>query len=239
MNNEVLTSVTNNYVKTEIKQKEKISFNVYLFFKRLFDIIFSLIGLILLIPITLIVKIIFIINKDFDSIFYVQRRTGKGGKEFNIYKFRSMTVDNDALNFNRENKETKVGKFIRKTSLDELPQLFNIFTNSMSFIGPRPWIPLYYENFTEEQKRRVEVKPGLTGLAQCKGRNGISVFEKIKYDIEYVDNLSFKMDLKIIILTIKCVLSRKDTDITKMGIKNELDDLRNNYLKETNNNSNI
>ena len=197
----------------------------YFFIKRLFDILLSLFGLVLsLIPMIIISIAIKLESKG--PVFFKQVRTGKGGKNFNLYKFRSMTVDNDVLNFKTENKITKVGKFIRKTSLDELPQLFNILKGEMSFIGPRPWIVEYYNNFNAYQKRRVEVLPGITGLAQATGRNNLNIFEKINYDIEYVDNFSFKMDLKVVFKTIKTVLSKEGAEISKYGIKEEIEDLK-------------
>ena len=197
----------------------------YFFIKRLFDILLSLFGLVLsLIPMIIISIAIKLESKG--PVFFKQVRTGKGGKNFNLYKFRSMTVDNDVMNFKTENKITKVGKFIRKTSLDELPQLFNILKGEMSFIGPRPWIVEYYNNFNEYQKRRVEVLPGITGLAQATGRNNLNIFEKINYDIEYVDNFSFKMDLKVVFKTIKTVLSKEGAEISKYGIKEEIEDLK-------------
>ena len=121
---------------------------------------------------------------------------------------------------------TKVGKIIRKTSLDELPQLFNIFKGEMSFIGPRPWIPEYYEWFTEEQNKRASVLPGISGLAQVKGRNGIDIFKKIEYDLEYVENMSFKMDLKCVWLTIITVFKKNNAEITEQGIKEEIKELK-------------
>ena len=197
----------------------------YFFIKRLFDILLSLFGLVLsLIPMIIISIAIKLESKG--PVFFKQVRTGKGGKNFNLYKFRSMTVDNDVMNFKTENKITKVGKFIRKTSLDELPQLFNILKGEMSFIGPRPWIVEYYNNFNEYQKRRVEVLPGITGLAQATGRNNLNIFEKINYDIEFVDNFSFKMDLKVVFKTIKTVLSKEGAEISKYGIKEEIEDLK-------------
>ena len=211
---------------------------MYKYVKRILDIIFSLIILIIFfIPMIFIAVAIKLESKG--PVFFKQKRTGKDGKEFYLYKFRSMTVDNDVLNFNTENKLTRVGKFIRKTSLDEISQVFNIIKGDMSFIGPRPWIPSYFENFTTYQKRRVEVKPGLTGLAQAKGRNNISIFDKINYDIEYVDNISLKMDIKIIFLTIKCVLSKSGAELSKSGIKDELDQLHTNLIKESKTQNNL
>jgi len=205
---------------------------MYKYVKRVLDIIISLFVLIIFaIPMIIIAIAIKLESKG--PVFFKQKRTGLYGKEFNLYKFRSMTQDNDVLNFKTENKLTRVGKFIRKTSLDEISQVFNIIKGDMSWIGPRPWIPSYYENFTEYQKRRVEVLPGLTGLAQASGRNNLSIFEKIDYDIKYVDNISLKMDIKIIFLTVKCVLSKSGAELSKSGIKDELDQLHTNLINET------
>ena len=198
---------------------------MYKYIKRLMDIIIALIGLLFAFIPMIIVAIAIKLESKGPALFK-QVRTGKGGKNFNLYKFRSMTVDNDVMNFKTENKITKVGKFIRKTSLDELPQLFNIIKGDMSFIGPRPWITEYYNNFNAHQKRRVEVLPGITGLAQATGRNNLNIFEKINYDIEYVDNFSFKMDLKVVLKTIKTVLSKEGAELSKYGIKEEIEDLK-------------
>ena len=193
---------------------------MYKYIKRLMDILLALIGLIFAFIPMIVVAIAIKLESKGPALFK-QVRTGKDGKEFKLYKFRSMTVDNDVMNFKTENKITKVGKFIRKTSLDELPQLFNILKGEMSFIGPRPWIVEYYNNFNAHQKRRVEVLPGITGLAQATGRNNLNIFEKINYDIEYVDNFSFKMDLKVVFKTIKTVLSKEGAELSKYGIKEE------------------
>ena len=125
-----------------------------------------------------------------------------------------------------EQMVTKVGKFIRKTSIDELPQLFNILRGQMSFIGPRPWIPEYYEWFTDEQKRRSDVLPGISGLAQVKGRNGINIFKKIEYDIYYVDHISLWLDIKLVFETIYQVFKETDAEISEQGIKEELKELQ-------------
>ena len=197
---------------------------MYKYVKRTLDVILSLIVLTLFaLPMAIIAVAIKLDSKG--PVIFRQRRTGKYGKVFELYKFRSMAADNDVLNFGVENKLTKVGKFLRKTSLDELPQVFNILKGEMSFIGPRPWIVEYYKNFTDMQKRRVEVLPGLTGLAQCQGRNNLSIFEKIRYDREYVDNFSFLMDVKIVFLTIKTIFSKSGAEISKSGIEDELNDL--------------
>lgn len=198
---------------------------MYKYIKRLMDLILAIIGLILA-GLPMIIVAIAIKLESKGPALFKQVRTGKDGKNFKLYKFRSMTVDNDVMNFKTENKITKVGKVIRKTSLDELPQLFNIIKGEMSFIGPRPWITEYYNNFNAHQKRRVEVLPGITGLAQSTGRNNLTVFEKINYDIEYVDNFSFKTDLKVVLKTIKTVLSKEGAELSKYGIKEEIEDLK-------------
>ena len=205
---------------------------MYKHVKRFLDLLISLFVLVFaFIPMIIIAIAIKLESKG--PVFFKQKRTGLNGKEFNLYKFRSMTADNNVLDFKSENKLTRVGKFIRKTSLDELGQVINIIKGDMSWIGPRPWIVEYYQNFTDEQKRRVEVLPGLTGLAQCNGRNNLSIFDKINYDIEYVDNFSFKMDLKIIFLTVKSVLSKSGAELSKSGIRDELMQLKENYLQTT------
>ena len=209
---------------------------MYKYVKRFLDIIFSLMVIIIFFIPILIISIAIKIE-DGGPVLFKQVRTGKKGKEFNLYKFRSMSIDNDVLNFKEEDKITKVGKFIRKTSLDEIPQIINIIKGDMSFVGPRPWIVKYYENFTEEQKRRVDVKPGLTGLAQSKGRNNLNIFEKINYDIIYVNNQSFLMDVKVVLLTIKAVLTKDGAKSSKYGIKDDLDALHKNLKTKSKVNS--
>lgn len=206
---------------------------MYIKIKRITDFILATILLIIFaIPMLLIA--IAISMEDGDPIIYRSKRVGKDMKLFNVYKFRSMKTKRKELQSNLEHQEmvTKVGKFIRRTSLDELPQLFNILKGEMSFIGPRPWIPEYYEWFTKEQKRRIEVLPGITGLAQAKGRNGISIFRKVNYDLEYIDNISFCLDVKVIIESIKTVLLKTDAEITEQGIKKEILELKLQNLHE-------
>lgn len=201
---------------------------MYLTIKRCLDIILAII-LLILFAIPMIVVSICIKLEDGGPILYKSQRMGKNMIPFYIYKFRSMKTCRKELDgkMTHEDMVTKVGKVIRKTSIDELPQLFNILKGDMSFIGPRPWILDYYQLFTPEQARRYEVLPGLTGLAQAKGRNGISIFKKIDYDLEYVNNISFKNELKIVIDTIKTVFSKSTAEITEEGIKEELNQLRN------------
>ena len=200
---------------------------MYLKVKRILDIILAII-LLILFSIPMIVISICIKIDDRGTIFYKSQRMGKGLKPFYIYKFRSMRTCRKELDGRMRHEEmvTRVGKVIRKTSLDELPQLINILKGDMSFIGPRPWILDYYKWFTPEQSRRCEVLPGLTGLAQAKGRNGITIFEKIDYDIQYVDNISLKNDIKIVIETIKTIFNKNDAEITEEGIKEELIQLK-------------
>ena len=195
------------------------------FVKRVLDVLVALFILIVF-AIPMILIAIAIKLEDHGPVFFRQERTGRYGKVFRLIKFRSMKVDNDVHDFKCADKHTKVGSFLRKTSLDELPQVFNILKGEMSFIGPRPWIPDYYENMNAEQRKRVNVRPGITGLAQAKGRNGLTIFEKIKFDVHYVENLTFFEDCKVIFLTIVTVLSGKGADAGKETIKNELDALK-------------
>ena len=186
--------------------------------KRLLDILLSLIGIIVASPILIILYILVVIFMGFPAIFK-QQRPGKNEKIFNLYKFRTMTnkKDKNGKLLPDEKRLTKFGKFLRKTSLDELPELFNILFGQMSFIGPRPLLVEYLDYYTEEEHHRHDVTPGLTGWAQVNGRNNLSWEEKFKYDLEYVNNLSFKMDVKVVFKTIYVVLKRNDI---KMG--NEL-----------------
>lgn len=205
--------------------------NIYKGIKRVIDFLLSLILLIILSPVMLIVAIAVKVDSK-GPVFLRQERSGKNNKLFIMYKFRSMVAENDVHDLKTDDKVTRVGKFIRKTSLDEIPQLINILKGEMSFIGPRPWVIEYSKYFTPKQMRRLEVLPGMTGLAQCEGRNGISIFDKIDYDIKYVDNISLKMDLYIIFKTIYTVFSGKDAVGDKNVIKNELADLKNQFNGE-------
>ena len=180
------------------------------YFKRPMDIILSLIALIVLSPILLIVALLVRIKLG-SPVIFKQQRTGLNEKIFIMYKFRTMTDERD------ENGEllpdgirlTKFGRFLRSTSLDELPELFNILKGDMSVIGPRPLLVEYLPLYDEYQKRRHEVRPGLSGLAQVSGRNAINWEDKFNLDVEYVDNISFFGDWKIIFLTLKKVFIRE------------------------------
>lgn len=188
------------------------SFEMYRkIFKQLFDIVLALIALILLFPVFIfIIFLLSIENKG--KPFFIQSRPGRNGKIFKIVKFKTM---NDKMDSNGNllpdiDRLTKIGNFVRKTSLDEIPQLFNVIKGDMSLIGPRPLLANYLHLYNDFQKRRHEVKPGITGWAQVNGRNAISWDKKFELDIWYVDNVSLFLDLKIIFLTIKKVLSSKD-----------------------------
>lgn len=205
---------------------------LYKVIKRIFEFILSIVLLFILILPTIIVAIA-IKLEDGGSVFYKQKRIGKDLKPFDMYKFRSMKTNRKELDGKVSHKEmvTKVGEFIRKTGIDELPQIINILKGEMSFIGPRPWIPEYYEWLTDEQKKRNDVLPGITGLAQAKGRNDISIFKKIEYDLEYIDNFGLIMDIKVIGLTIKEMLSKSGKDISEVEIKSEIEELKKNNKK--------
>lgn len=201
--------------------------NIFLFIKRSFDIIVSILALVIL-TIPMLIVAICIKMEDGSPVVFKQLRMGKNLKPFYIYKFRTMKTQREELNSKLTHEEmvTKVGKILRATSIDELPQLINILKGEMSFIGPRPWIMEYYEFFTEEQKRRSEVKPGITGLAQANGRNALNIFRKIDYDLEYVNNMSLWLDIKIFFLSIIAVIKKTNAEISENGIKDELTELK-------------
>lgn len=182
------------------------------FFKRFFDFCISLIALICISPILLVVTIwLHFANKGAGAFFF-QERPGKNAKIFKVIKFKTMTDEKDADGklLPDAQRLTKVGKFIRSTSIDELPQLINVLKGDMALIGPRPLRVHYLPLYSPEQARRHEVRPGISGWAQCHGRNAISWTEKFKLDVWYVDHVSLMTDLKIIFITIKNVLMRKD-----------------------------
>jgi len=186
--------------------------------KRISDFVFALILIVLLSPIMVLSAIAIKIESK-GPVLFKQKRPGKDAKIFTIYKFRTMKVETekDGKPLSDMERITKVGAFLRKMSIDELPQLFNILRGEMSFIGPRPLLVQYLEYYSPEQMRRHEVTPGISGWAQVNGRNAISWEEKFELDVWYVDNQSFFLDLKILWLTIYNVLSRR-------GINNSQDD---------------
>jgi undecaprenyl phosphate N,N'-diacetylbacillosamine 1-phosphate transferase len=178
--------------------------------KRVLDLIFAVFFLIIFSPIMLIASIAIKMDSQ-GPVLFKQQRPGKDCRIFTIYKFRTMQVETekDGKVLSDFERMTKVGSFLRKTSIDELPQLINIIRGEMSFIGPRPLLVQYLELYSPEQMRRHEVRPGISGWAQVNGRNAISWEEKFKYDVWYVDNLSIILDIKIVFLTINNILKRK------------------------------
>ena len=182
------------------------------FFKRFLDFWISLIVLIIISPILLLVMIwLHFANKGAGALFF-QERPGKDGKIFKVIKFKTMTDERDAEGnlLPDEVRLTKVGRFVRSTSIDELPQLINVLKGDMSLIGPRPLLVQYLPLYSKEQIRRHEVRPGISGWAQCHGRNAISWREKFEYDVWYVDHVSLITDLKVIWITVMKVLQRAD-----------------------------
>lgn len=207
-----------------------ISIRKYLYFgvKRLFDILIALIGCLFLLPVIIIVKISYLLHKDFDSIFFRQKRIGKNGKEFNLYKFRSMVPNADEVlkellkNDEAARKEykvnkklkndprvTSVGKILRVTSLDELPQFINIFKGEMSLIGNRPYLPREKEDMGLYYNDIIKTKPGLSGLWQVMGRSNTTFEERLKLEQYYSNNFGFRIDIKIFFKTFGAVLKHK------------------------------
>ena len=204
---------------------------VYLCLKRLIDIIAGIIGLLILLPIALVIKIISMCNGDFHRIIFVQKRIGKNGKEFDFYKFRSMVPNADEILFKlmeeneeirkeyQENKKlkddpriTKVGKFIRRFSIDELPQLINVLKGDMTLIGNRPYLPREKADMGKYFNDIVKTKPGITGYWQVSGRSDVTFIKRLKLEQYYSNNAGFKMDLSIFFKTFKVVLFGKGAE---------------------------
>lgn len=180
------------------------------FFKRLIDFLVALVAVICLSPLFLVVTLWLMIANKGAGAFFLQPRPGKDAKIFKVIKYKTMTDEKDADGqlLPDEQRLTRVGRFVRSTSIDELPQLFNVLKGDMALIGPRPLLVKYLPLYSPEQARRHEVRPGITGWAQCHGRNAISWKEKFELDVWYVDHLSFATDLKVIYHTIGTVLNR-------------------------------
>lgn len=197
------------------------------FFKRILDFCIVFAVLLIIWPILLIIYIwLTIVNKGAGAIFY-QERPGKDEKIFKVIKFKTMTdeLDADGNLLPDEQRLTKVGKFVRSTSIDELPQLINVLKGDMALIGPRPLLVKYLPYYTEEEKIRHKVRPGISGWAQVNGRNTIGWDKKLAYDVEYVNNMSLLMDIKVILKTIENVLNRKDVVLQAVP---DLDEYRKN-----------
>ena len=205
-----------------IRRQDLVNVSVsYLFLKRVMDIVGAVIGLVLTSPIMLIIVILIKLEDPKGPVFFSQVRNGKYPKTFKMYKFRSMYVDAEdrlqelmhlneqsgpAFKMKNDPRITKVGKFIRKTSLDELPQLFNVLKGDMSLVGPRPALPREVEQYTSHQMQRLLVKPGLTCIWQVSGRNNIGFDEWVELDIEYIKTRNLWLDIKLILLTIPAML---------------------------------
>ena len=221
--NDTTTVCINRTVNVSMKTK-----SISKIMKRAVDIIAGIIGMIILIPLMLIIKIANIFTKDKASIFFVQNRIGKDGKIFKMYKFRTMIIgaeeeleklliENEDLRneyeLNKKIKDdprvTKIGKFLRKTSLDEFPQFINILKGEMSLVGPRPYLKRYKKDIGKDYYKIIEMTPGLTGLWQVSGRSNISFEERVKLDMEYYKKNSFWGDMKILLKTITAVLNKK------------------------------
>ncbi|WP_339903949.1 sugar transferase [uncultured Cyclobacterium sp.] len=181
--------------------------------KRIFDLFVSLIILLLFIPVMLVIAVLLLWEFN-GKVFFIQSRSGKKGKPFKLLKFKTMRDQKgpNGLPLSDEMRLTPIGAGLRKTSLDELPQLINVLKGEMSLVGPRPLLPEYLPLYSEEQNKRHNVLPGITGLAQVKGRNSIDWPTKFKYDVWYVRNQNFYLDLKIMFLTIKPILYREHID---------------------------
>ncbi len=213
-----------------VRTKEMVGVKefTYLLLKRIFDIIVSFIGLILLIPIMIIVKIAYICSGDFDKIIYTQNRIGKNGKEFKFYKFRSMVTNADEIlmeilkkdkklakeykknkKFKNDPRITKVGKVIRNSSIDELPQLLNVLKGDMSLIGNRPYLPREKEDMGTYYEDIIKTKPGITGYWQVSGRSDVSFKKRLELEQYYSNHCGFKMDVKIFFKTFKVVLGKR------------------------------
>ena len=190
------------------------------FFKRAIDIVAS--GgalLVLAVPLAAVTAWLHFANKGAGAFFF-QERPGKNAKIFKVVKFKSMTDERDENGelLPNEKRLTKVGAFIRKTSIDELPQLWNVFVGDMSLIGPRPLLPRYLPWYTERESTRHNVRPGITGLAQVNGRNFLTWDQKLEYDAQYVEHISFIGDCSILLQTIRNVFAAKDIDLAPKGV---------------------
>lgn len=200
------------------------------FIKRTIDFLAAMIGLVFLSPVFLVISLLLALTMD-GKVLFTQSRVGKGNKIFKVFKFKSMNDKRDANGELLANEErlTKLGRFIRSTSLDELPQLFNVIKGDMSFIGPRPLHVRYLDYYTEEEVKRHLVRPGITGLAQVSGRNALNWDNRLQLDVAYVNNVSLFEDMRILLLTVKKIFNT--SEIKSEGIES-LDEYRDRLLLE-------
>lgn len=214
------------FVDILYKERTITKQNIYFAFKRIFDVLVSLIGMVFLIPLIIMVKVLYILNGDFEPIMFKHKRIGRDDKIFYMYKFRTMVPNAEEKlkellknpEIKKEWKEnhklendpriTKVGKFLRKSSLDEVPQVINILIGDMSLIGPRPMIGEEVDDYKENKSLLLSIRPGLTGWWACNGRSNISSEERKKLELYYVSNCNIKLDIKIIFMTIIKVIKR-------------------------------
>ncbi|MBU5443467.1 sugar transferase [Paenibacillus sp. MSJ-34] len=195
--------------------------------KRIFDAAVSALLLVLFSPVLAVVAVL--VKRELGSpVLFRQERTGRNGVNFRILKFRSMTNGTDAYGnlLPDQQRLTRFGLFLRKSSLDEFPQLFSVLKGDMSLVGPRPLLPRYVPYYTERERLRHTVRPGMTGLAQVSGRNALSWEERLELDVQYVENHSFRLDLKILLLTVKKVIGRDGTVAVPSSVMLDLDEER-------------
>jgi exopolysaccharide biosynthesis polyprenyl glycosylphosphotransferase len=214
-----------NFISSTYDMKKPKRFVLYLMAKRATDIIGAAAGIALLLPLFILIAILIKIEDPKGPIFFYQKRVGKNEKEFNMYKFRSMVTNAEELlkelldkneisgamfKMKEDPRITRIGRFIRKTSIDELPQLWNVLKGDMSLVGPRPPLPREVEEYTKYDKKRLLVKPGCTGLWQVSGRNNLSFKQMVELDIRYIQERSFVFDMKIILKTVKVLFGTND-----------------------------
>ena len=199
--------------------------------KRFIDFAFSLIALLAVLPLLILLFFVIWVNLGW-PVFFTQYRPGLNGKPFNMVKFRTMTCDCDSNGklFPDQKRITRLGRVLRKTSLDELPEFFNVLVGDMSIVGPRPLLVKYMPYFNEREIKRYIVKPGITGLAQINGRNLLAWDKRLEMDVQYVDNLSICMDIKILFLTVMNVIHQKDTLAVSSEVMPDFDEYRKEHL---------
>ncbi|KGL56215.1 sugar transferase [Porphyromonas sp. COT-052 OH4946] len=196
--------------------------------KRIFDFCLALVAILVLSPVILVVSVWLYIANNGADVFFIQERPGKGERIFKLYKFKSMTDEKDAEgNLLPDSvRLTKIGRFIRKTSIDELPQLLNVLKGDMSIIGPRPLLVSYLPYYNEKERLRHSIRPGITGLAQVKGRNTIAWDDRLQLDVYYAEHISFCLDIKIFFMSFYCVMASKNVSVETNQVETNLKEER-------------